>query len=233
MRPTRRSPTSPTARTRTSAPPTTRRSARACTCSRWSASSAARSCRSTTCSTSTRRACCVGEFEVPACAIIKHNNPCGAAVGGSALEAYRRAFACDPLSAFGGVICFNRPVDGELADGAARAVRRGHLRAAASPTTRVEVLSTKPNLRILEDNERRRVNIAERDVKRVMGGLLVQDRDMDLEDRSEMEVVTERKPTEARVGRDAVRLEGVQARALQRDRARARPRLRRASAPGR
>ena len=75
-------------------------------------------------------------------------------------------------------------------------------------------------MRILEDGERRRVNIAERDLKRVMGGLLVQDRDMDLEDRTEMEVVTERKPSEARVGRDAVRLEGLQARALERDRAR-------------
>ena len=60
----------------------------------------------------------VEEFEVPACAIIKHNNPCGVAVGSSALEAYRRAFACDPLSAFGGVICFNRPVDAELGAGA-------------------------------------------------------------------------------------------------------------------
>src|SRR3954452_25268867 len=58
----------------------------------------------------------VGEFELPACAIIKHNNPCGCAVRGTTLEAHRRAFACDPLSAFGGVICINRPVDGELAE---------------------------------------------------------------------------------------------------------------------
>ena len=64
----------------------------------------------------------------------------------------------------------------------------------------LEVLAAKPNMRILEDNERRRVNVAERDVKRVMGGLLVQDRDIDLEDRTEMEVVTERKPTEAEWG---------------------------------
>ena len=91
--------------------------ARACTCSRWSRQHrAARSCRSTTCSTSTPGALLVSEFELPACAIIKHNNPCGCAVGGSALEAYQRAFACDPLSAFGGVVCFNRPVDGPLAE---------------------------------------------------------------------------------------------------------------------
>ena len=141
----------------------------------------------------------VGEFEVPACAIIKHNNPCGAAVGGSVLEAYRRAFACDPLSAFGGVICFNRPVDGELA--AALLEQFAEVILAPSFTDdAVDMLSTKKNLRILEDNERRRVNISEWDVKRVMGGLLVQDRDMDLEDRSEMEVVTERKPNEREWG---------------------------------
>src|SRR5215211_4711967 len=58
----------------------------------------------------------VGQFELPGCAIIKHNNPCGCAVGGTALEAYQRAFACDPLSAFGGVICLNRPVDTALAE---------------------------------------------------------------------------------------------------------------------
>ena len=58
----------------------------------------------------------VGEFELPACAIIKHNNPCGCAVGGTAVEAYRRAFASDPLSAFGGVICLNRTVDAALAE---------------------------------------------------------------------------------------------------------------------
>ena len=103
----------------------------------------------------------------------------------------------------------------------------------SSPTTRSTRSSTKPNLRILEDDERRRMNISEWDVKRVMGGLLVQDRDMDLEDRSEMEVVTDRKPSEARVGRDAVRLEGLQARALERDRAGAATSRRWASAPGR
>ena len=53
----------------------------------------------------------MGEFQIPACVIVKHNNPCGVAVGSSALEAYQRAFACDPMSAFGGVICLNRPVD--------------------------------------------------------------------------------------------------------------------------
>ena len=141
----------------------------------------------------------VQEFEVPACVIIKHNNPCGVAVGGSAIEAYRRAFACDPQSAFGGVICFNRPVDEELA----QALLGQFIEVVLAPglsDDAVAALCTKPNLRILEDEERRRVNISEWDLKRVMGGLLVQDRDLDLEDRTEMEVVSERKPSEREWG---------------------------------
>ena len=141
----------------------------------------------------------VGEFELPACAIIKHNNPCGCAVGGSAIEAYQRAFACDPMSAFGGVICLNRQVDGAVAE----ALANQFVEVVIAPRftdEAVEILSQKPNLRILEDGERRRVNIAERDLKRVLGGVLVQDRDMDLEDRTEMEVVTERKPSEREWG---------------------------------
>jgi phosphoribosylaminoimidazolecarboxamide formyltransferase/IMP cyclohydrolase len=141
----------------------------------------------------------VQEFEVPACAIIKHNNPCGAAVGGSALEAYQRAFACDPLSAFGGVVCVNRPVDAAFATALLDQFCEVIL-ALRFTEDAIEALSTKPNLRILEDNERRRMNISEWDVKRVMGGLLVQDRDIDLEDRSEMEVVTDRKPSEREWG---------------------------------
>jgi phosphoribosylaminoimidazolecarboxamide formyltransferase/IMP cyclohydrolase len=141
----------------------------------------------------------VQEFEVPACAIIKHNNPCGAAVGGSILEAYERAFATDPLSAFGGVICVNRTVDEPFAHQLVKQFCEVIL-APRFTDEAIEVLSTKKNMRILEDNERRRVNIAEWDVKRVIGGLLVQDRDIDLEDRTEMEVVTERKPSEAEWG---------------------------------
>ena len=102
--------------------------ARGCTCSRWSASTAARSCRSTTCWTSTPRACSRRSSSSRACVIIKHNNPCGVAVGGSIVEAYHAAFACDPLSAFGGVICVNRTVDVAVRRGAAEAVLRGHHR---------------------------------------------------------------------------------------------------------
>jgi phosphoribosylaminoimidazolecarboxamide formyltransferase/IMP cyclohydrolase len=141
----------------------------------------------------------VDEFELPACVIIKHNNPCGAAVGATALDAYTRAFAGDPLSAFGGVICVNRPIDRPFA----AALLEQFCEVIFAPKftdDALELLAGKPNMRILEDNERRRGNIAEWDLKRVLGGLLVQDRDADLEDRTAMEVVTERKPTEAEWG---------------------------------
>src|ERR1700754_2467460 len=139
------------------------------------------------------------EFELPACTIIKHNNPCGVAVGGSVLEAYSAAFACDPVSAFGGVICVNRTIDAPFAEALLNQFCEVII-APAFTDEALELLSSKPNMRILEDGERRGPNVAERDIKRVMGGLLVQDRDMGLEDRTEMEVVTERKPSEAEWG---------------------------------
>ncbi len=137
----------------------------------------------------------VGEFEATACVIVKHNNPCGCALGESGLEAYRRAFACDPMSAFGGVIAFNTPVDGELA----RAVSKQFLELVVAPgfdAEALEVLAAKPNVRVLETAERRRDGAAP-EFRQVMGGLLVQDRDIVLEERGQMTVVTERAPTEA------------------------------------
>jgi phosphoribosylaminoimidazolecarboxamide formyltransferase/IMP cyclohydrolase len=136
----------------------------------------------------------VSEFKVPACAIIKHNNPCGVALGESAVEAYKRAFAGDPMSAFGGVICLNTRVDRATAE----AIVEQFVEVLFAPgfdDDALEVLAAKPNMRVLEDNERRTMNRIEPDVKPVMGGLLVQDRDIDLEERAEMSVVTERKPT--------------------------------------
>jgi phosphoribosylaminoimidazolecarboxamide formyltransferase / IMP cyclohydrolase len=136
----------------------------------------------------------VSEFKVPACAIIKHNNPCGVALGESALEAYQHAFASDPMSAFGGVICLNTRVDRATAE----AIVEQFVEVLFAPgfdDDALEVLAAKPNMRVLEDNERRTINRIEPDVKPVMGGLLVQDRDLDLEERAEMSVVTERKPT--------------------------------------
>jgi phosphoribosylaminoimidazolecarboxamide formyltransferase/IMP cyclohydrolase len=138
----------------------------------------------------------LSEFQIPACVIIKHNNPCGVAVGSTAVEAYRRAFACDPLSAFGGVVCINRRVDAELAKELSEQFIEV-LFARGYDDAGLEILAEKPNTRILDDRERRTPNMIEPQLRQVVGGLLVQDRDFDLEERGDMQVVTERRPTEA------------------------------------
>jgi phosphoribosylaminoimidazolecarboxamide formyltransferase / IMP cyclohydrolase len=135
------------------------------------------------------------EFEVPACTIVKHNNPCGAAVGRNGLEAYRKAFACDPVSAFGGIIVLNRRVDRELAE----ALNQQFIEVLFAPgydDDALEVLTQKKNIRILEDQERRATPLGEPEIRQVTGGLLVQDRDAQVEERGDMRVVTQRQPTE-------------------------------------
>jgi phosphoribosylaminoimidazolecarboxamide formyltransferase/IMP cyclohydrolase len=137
----------------------------------------------------------VSDFEIPACAIVKHNNPCGVAVAGEVVEAYASAFACDPLSAYGGVIALNRPVDKALAEKLSQQFIEV-LFAPGYDEDALAVLTQKPNIRILEDNERRLPLPGEPEIRQVTGGLLVQDRDTDRDDRESMEVVTERKPTD-------------------------------------
>src|SRR3954453_23468995 len=91
----------------------------------------------------------VQDFEVPACAIVKHNNPCGVALGRTALEAYQRAFACDPTSALGGVIALNKPVDAELA----AALSEHFIEVLFSQSYdegALEKLTEKPDIRILQ-----------------------------------------------------------------------------------
>jgi phosphoribosylaminoimidazolecarboxamide formyltransferase/IMP cyclohydrolase len=141
----------------------------------------------------------VDEFEIPAAVIVKHNNPCGCAVGGTPLEAFEKALAGDPVSAFGGVFCFNRPIDAELAQRLHEifvevVMTKGYEDGA------LDILTQKENVRVLHDAERRREPTADRDMRRVRGGLLVQDRDEDIELRDEMQVVTERHPTEQEWG---------------------------------
>jgi phosphoribosylaminoimidazolecarboxamide formyltransferase / IMP cyclohydrolase len=136
------------------------------------------------------------EFQIPACVIVKHNNPCGVAVGPTALEAYERAFACDPVSAYGGVVCLNRKVDRRLAEALSEQFVEV-LFARGYDDDALEVLSAKESMRILDDRERRNANMFDPALRQVEGGMLVQDRDADLEDRAEMQVVTERRPTEA------------------------------------
>jgi phosphoribosylaminoimidazolecarboxamide formyltransferase/IMP cyclohydrolase len=141
----------------------------------------------------------VEEFELPAAAIIKHKNPCGAAVGTDVGAAFDSALATDRLSAFGGVFCFNRPVDRALAE----RLNELFVELVFAPgfdDDALEVLQRKPNVRILHNQERRRPPVTEHDLKRVRGGLLVQDRDTGLELREDMRVVTRRKPSEEEWG---------------------------------
>src|SRR5947209_3213002 len=109
----------------------------------------------------------IGEFQVPACVIVKHNNPCGVALGTGALEAYRRAFAADPMSAYGGVICINRRIDRLLADAIAEQFAEVVF-APGYDEDAVEVLCSKRNMRILDDRERRAPTHLEPGLRRVL-----------------------------------------------------------------
>jgi phosphoribosylaminoimidazolecarboxamide formyltransferase / IMP cyclohydrolase len=141
----------------------------------------------------------LAEFELPACVIVKHNNPCGVAVGSDVRTAYERARDCDPVSAYGGVIAVNRPVDPELGELLAGTFVEV-LCAPGFDEAALASLTRKPNTRLMLNDERRRTNAGERDLRRVVGGVLVQDRDAESEDRSGMTVVTDRAPTEAEWG---------------------------------
>ncbi|HZJ28845.1 MAG TPA: bifunctional phosphoribosylaminoimidazolecarboxamide formyltransferase/IMP cyclohydrolase [Solirubrobacterales bacterium] len=137
----------------------------------------------------------LADFDEPACAIVKHNNPCGAAIGADVAEAYAKALACDPMSAFGGVIALNRPIDTELA----AALHENFIEVLIAPgfdDGALEILQQKEAIRILHDAEQVRASPRERDLKRVQGGLLLQDRDGEVEPREMMEIVTEAAPDE-------------------------------------
>jgi phosphoribosylaminoimidazolecarboxamide formyltransferase/IMP cyclohydrolase len=139
------------------------------------------------------------EFALPACVIIKHNNPSGSALAENVEHAYMKALESDPVAAFGSVVAVNRQID------VATATRMSELFievlfAPSYDDEALEILSRKADIRILVDNERRKFSPGEMDYKRVLGGLLMQDRDADLEDRESMDVVSERHPTEAEWG---------------------------------
>ncbi len=137
----------------------------------------------------------VEDFEQPACVIVKHNNPCGVAVGNDVLEAYEKALACDPVSAYGGVIAFNRRVSEPLAE----RLHQNFVEVLFAPGYEggaLDVLQQKEAIRILDEEERRQADPVERDVKKVMGGLLIQDRDGHPEPREIMEAVTRSEPGE-------------------------------------
>ncbi len=139
----------------------------------------------------------VNDFGELACAIIKHTNPAGAALGESGEQAYRRALATDPTSAFGGIVAFNRAVD----EAAARAVVEIFTEVIIAPSyepAALEILKTKKNLRLLSLETREQV--AGLEYKQISGGMLAQTRDTHCLSRADLKVVSKRPPTEEEIG---------------------------------
>lgn len=138
----------------------------------------------------------VRSFAAPACVIMKHANPCGAAIGASVFEAYKKAFSCDSKSAFGGIIAFNRPVDAATAEEISKQFAEVII-APAYEADAVMVFGRKKNLRLLTVANGASHN--DYDFKRVGGGLLVQTPDTQLCAESDLKVVTKKKPTSAQI----------------------------------
>lgn len=137
----------------------------------------------------------IREFDDTACAIIKHTNPCGAALGSTPLEAYQKALSCDPVSAFGSIVAFNRNVDEETA------AELGNLfvEAVIAPgyeSGAIESLARKKNIRIMEMPGGKATSKPHSgyDLKRISGGVLVQDRDVYFLKEDDLKAVTKRKP---------------------------------------
>lgn len=139
----------------------------------------------------------VSEFtDSPAIAIIKHANPCGVALGADLLSAYQSALACDPVSAFGGIIACNRPLDGKTA----KAISDIFSEVIIAPdldNEAKEILATKKNLRVLLTRTMPNPHDVDQIVKSVAGGYLVQSRDSVVLEKEKLKVVTKRQPTEA------------------------------------
>jgi phosphoribosylaminoimidazolecarboxamide formyltransferase/IMP cyclohydrolase len=142
---------------------------------------------------------CACAFDEVACVIVKHANPCGVATAATPLQAYRKAFATDPTSAFGGIIAFNRPIDADVID----AVAAQFLEVLVAPGYTKEALvaiDRKPNVRVLEIPHVSRDALgAALDFKRVSGGLLVQSADAAITTAADLKVVTRKAPTPAQV----------------------------------
>jgi phosphoribosylaminoimidazolecarboxamide formyltransferase/IMP cyclohydrolase len=138
---------------------------------------------------------CVKQFEQPACVIVKHANPCGVAISDDITQAYDLAYVTDTESAFGGIIAFNRELDGATA---ALICERQFVEVIIAPSISEEaktVVSAKKNIRLLETGKWSN-SLPALDFKRVNGGLLVQDRDLGMVAMSDLKVVSKRIPTE-------------------------------------
>ena len=142
---------------------------------------------------------CVAEFDparTAACAIIKHANPCGVAEGENLLDAYRKAFACDPVSAFGGIVALNRTLDAEAARAMTEIFTEVIIAPDATPDA-IAIVGAKKNLRLLLAGGLPDPRAAGLTAKTVAGGLLVQSRDSAVVDDMDLKPVTKRVPTNA------------------------------------
>ena len=142
---------------------------------------------------------CVKQFEVPACVIVKHANPCGVAIADDILSAYDKAFRTDPTSAFGGIIAFNRPLDEKTA---AAIIERQFVEVIVAPRVEAaaaKACSEKKNVRVLETGDWPAEAIPGFDFKKVSGGLLVQNTDLGRITADDLKVVTEKRPTPEQV----------------------------------
>lgn len=142
---------------------------------------------------------CVAEFDpaqTAACVIVKHANPCGAAIADTALDAYRSALRCDPVSAFGGIIAVNRPLDGQAAREMVKIFTEVIIAPGADDEAKA-VIGEKKNLRLLITDGLPDVREAGMAMKTVAGGMLVQSRDTGNIDDVELKVVTKRAPSDA------------------------------------
>jgi phosphoribosylaminoimidazolecarboxamide formyltransferase/IMP cyclohydrolase len=137
----------------------------------------------------------VAEFAEPACAIIKHANPCGVALGKDCLEAYSKALMCDPVSAFGGIIALNRKIDGPTAAKISELFTEVVIAPEADDEAKA-IFAKKKNLRLLTTGGMPDVNAAGRTVRNVAGGYLVQGRDNGHIAAKDLKQVTQKKPTD-------------------------------------
>jgi phosphoribosylaminoimidazolecarboxamide formyltransferase/IMP cyclohydrolase len=141
---------------------------------------------------------CVKSFNEPACVIVKHANPCGVAVAENIFKAYELAYQTDSESAFGGIIAFNRELDGKTAKAIVDRQFVEVIIAPSATSEAVQAVAAKPNVRLLVCGEWSGVQAA-LDYKRVTGGLLVQDRDLGCVRADDLKTVTKRKPTDAEI----------------------------------
>ncbi|MCS7203222.1 MAG: bifunctional phosphoribosylaminoimidazolecarboxamide formyltransferase/IMP cyclohydrolase [Thermodesulfovibrio sp.] len=136
------------------------------------------------------------EFDEPVCVIVKHNNPCGVAIGESIFDAYKKAFECDPVSAFGGIIAFNREVD----SGTAQEIVNIFYEVIVAPDFEkeaLEIFNKKKNLRLIRfPSLKDKIRPAGFDFKRILGGFIVQHWDTLEDEFASVKVVTKRYPTE-------------------------------------